>query len=149
MIALLALIVTLPLWVFPPLMLVVTPLIWGWLTYRVMVFDALAEHASKEERRNLFVRHRMSLILMGVICGYLSMAPGIVWISGLLFLAAFWVLIPIAIWIYALVFAFSALWFAHFCLGALAQLREQGSPGESSPQVPFAPDTAVQNSGAQ
>lgn len=144
-IALLALIVTLPLWVFPPLMLVVTPLIWGWLTYRVMAFDALAEHASKEERRNLFVRHRMSLILMGVLCGYLGMAPGIVWVSGLVFLAAFWILIPIAIWIYALVFAFSALWFAHFCLGALVRLREQEGPAEPSPQVPFAPGVAAQD----
>ena len=130
---------------FPPLMLVVTPLIWGWLTYRVMAFDALAEHASKEERRNLFVRHRMSLILMGVLCGYLGMAPGIVWVSGLVFLAAFWILIPIAIWIYALVFAFSALWFAHFCLGALVRLREQEGPAEQSPQVPFAPGVAAQD----
>ena len=147
-IALLALIVTLPLWVFPPLMLVVTPLIWGWLTYRVMAFDALADHASKEERRSLFVRHRLSLILMGVICGYLGMAPGIVWVSGLVFLAAFWILIPIAIWIYALVFAFSALWFAHFCLAALAQQRGQQGPGEPSAQVPFAPGMASSASSA-
>jgi hypothetical protein len=128
LIALLALFVTLPLWVFPPLMLVVAPLIWGWLTYRVMAFDALSEHASKDERRALFARHRMSLILMGVICGYLGAAPGVVWISGLLFLAAFWILVPIAIWIYALVFAFSALWFAHFCLAALEQMRAQTMP---------------------
>lgn len=139
LIALLALFVTLPLWVFPPLMLVVAPLIWGWLTYRVMAFDALSEHASKDERRALFARHRMSLILMGVICGYLGAAPGVVWISGLLFLAAFWILVPIAIWIYALVFAFSALWFAHFCLAALEQMRAQTMPSTADPQVPFAP----------
>ena len=139
LIALLALFVTLPLWVFPPLMLVVAPLIWGWLTYRVMAFDALSEHASKDERRALFARHRMSLILMGVICGYLGAAPGVVWISGLLFLAAFWILVPIAIWIYALVFAFSALWFAHFCLAALEQMRAQTMPSAADPQVPFAP----------
>jgi hypothetical protein len=30
----------------------------------------------------------------------------------------------LAIWIYTLVFAFSALWFAHFGLGALVRLRE-------------------------
>ncbi|MEX8193176.1 EI24 domain-containing protein [Comamonas guangdongensis] len=142
LIALLALLVTLPLWVFPPLMLVVTPLIWGWLTYRVMAFDALSEHASKNERRGLFVSHRLSLILMGVICGYLGAAPGVVWVSGLVFLAAFWVLIPIAIWIYALVFAFSALWFAHFCLAALAQMRAQAVPVEDDPQVPFAHGSA-------
>ncbi len=139
LIALLALFVTLPLWVFPPLMLVVAPLIWGWLTYRVMAFDALSDHASKDERRALFARHRVSLILMGVICGYLGAAPGVVWISGLLFLAAFWILVPIAIWIYALVFAFSALWFAHFCLAALEQMRAQNVPSAADPRVPFAP----------
>ena len=138
-VAMVAFVVTMPLWLIPPLVLIVPPVIWGWLTYRVMAFDALAEHASKDERRNIFMRHRMSLILMGVICGYLGMAPGIVWVSGLVFLAAFWILIPIAIWVYALVFAFSALWFAHFCLGALAQLRAQAGPDEHSPQVPFAP----------
>ena len=140
LIALLALLVTLPLWVFPPLMLVVAPLIWGWLTYRVMAFDALSEHASKDERRSLFVRYRMSLILMGIICGYLGAAPGIVWVSGLVFLAAFWILIPIAIWIYALVFAFSALWFAHFCLGALEQMRAQSTTQVADTKVPFAHD---------
>jgi hypothetical protein len=40
-----------------------------------------------------------------------------------LFAAAFFVLVPIAIWIYTLVFAFSALWFAHYCLDALHELR--------------------------
>jgi hypothetical protein len=58
---------------------------------------------------------------------------------GLLFLAAFWILVPIAIWIYALVFAFSALWFAHFCLAALEQVRAQTMPSAADPQVPFAP----------
>ncbi|MNT94273.1 hypothetical protein D3C72_2359200 [compost metagenome] len=60
-----------------------------------------------------------------MLCGYLGAAPSIVWASGLLFAAAFFVLVPIAIWIYTLVFAFSALWFAHYCLDALTQLRAQ------------------------
>ena len=65
------------------------------------------------------------LMGVGVLCGYLGAAPAIVWASGLLFAAAFFVLVPIAIWIYTLVFSFSALWFAHYCLDALAQLRMQ------------------------
>lgn len=141
-IALIALLITLPLWVIPPLMLLVAPLIWGWLTYRVMAFDALADHASKPERRSLFVRYRVPLIFMGLICGYLGAAPGVVWISGLIFIAAFWVLIPIAIWIYALVFAFSSLWFAHFCLAALEQMRNDPRNKLEEPQVPFAPVAA-------
>ena len=121
--ALLALLVSVPLWLVPPLVLVLPPLIWGWLTYRVMAFDALAEHASKEERIELLKRHRLSLLGIGVVCGYLGAAPGVVWASGVVFAAAFIVLIPVAIWIYTLVFAFSSLWFTHYCLAALQQLR--------------------------
>jgi len=47
--ALLALVVSMPLWAVPPLVLVVPPLIWGWLTYRVMAFDALSQHASEPD----------------------------------------------------------------------------------------------------
>ena len=46
-VALVALVVSLPLWFVPPLVLVLPPLIWGWLTYRVMAYDALAEHAER------------------------------------------------------------------------------------------------------
>ena len=123
--ALLALVVSMPLWLIPPLVLVLPPLIWGWLTYRVMSFDALSEHASPEERAALLRVHRLPLLGVGVLCGYLGAAPSIVWASGLVFAAAFLVLVPLAIWIYTLVFAFSALWFAHYCLDALAQLRAQ------------------------
>lgn len=123
--ALLALVVSMPLWLIPPLVLILPPLIWGWLTYRVMSFDALAEHASPEERATLLRAHRLPLLGIGVLCGYLGAAPSIVWASGLLFVAAFLVLAPLAIWIYTLVFAFSALWFSHYCLDALAKLRAQ------------------------
>jgi hypothetical protein len=123
LLALVALLVSVPLWAIPPLILVVPPLIWGWLTYRVMTFDALAEHASGEERRLIFKQHRGWLLLMGIATGYLGAAPSIVWASGWLFAAMFPLLIPLAIWIYTLVFAFSSLWFAHYCLAALAQAR--------------------------
>ena len=36
-------------------------------------------------------------------------------------------LLPVAIWIYILVFSFSSLWFAHYCLDALQALRTQGA----------------------
>lgn len=124
LLALVALVISIPLWLIPPLILVLPPLIWGWLTYRVMTFDALAEHASGEERRLVFRQHRGWLLLMGIATGYLGAAPSIVWASGWFFAAAFPILIPVAIWIYTLVFAFSSLWFAHYCLAALAQLRE-------------------------
>lgn len=127
LLALIAMIVSIPLWLVPPLILVLPPLIWGWLTYRVMAFDALADHASAAERREVFRRHRSWLLGIGVLTGYLGVAPSIVWASGALFAAAFVVLVPVAIWIYTLVFAFSSLWFSHYCLTALQQLRQEGA----------------------
>jgi hypothetical protein len=123
LLALMALVASIPLWFIPPLVLIVPPLIWGWLTYRVMSYDSLAEHASVEERRELIRKHRGSLLAIGVITGYLGAAPSLVWASGMFFVALWPVLIPVAIWIYTLVFAFSALWFAHYLLAALAQSR--------------------------
>ena len=122
--ALLALILTTPLWLLPPMVLVLPPLIWGWLTYRVMAFDALSDHASAQERRDILKKHRLSLLGMGVFCGFLGAAPSLIWASGALFAAAFVILVPLAIWIYTLVFAFSSLWFAHYGLAALQALRQ-------------------------
>ena len=127
LLAIIALLVSVPLWLIPPLILVLPPLIWGWLTYRVMAFDALAEHASKAERVELLRRHRSSLLAIGVITGYMGAAPSLLWASGALFVVAFVILVPIAIWIYTLVFAFSSLWFAHYSLSALQALRAIGN----------------------
>lgn len=147
--ALLAMVVSMPLWLVPPLVLVLPPLIWGWLTYRVMSFDALADHASKEERVLLLKRHHVSLLTMGVVCGYLGAAPGIVWASGVVFAAAFFVLVPVAVWIYTLVFAFSSLWFTHYALAALERLRrERGEPPVAAAPVADAAASATTPSAA-
>jgi hypothetical protein len=133
--ALLALVVSMPFWLIPPLVLILPPLIWGWLTYRIMSFDALAEYASAAERKALLRAHRLPLLGIGVLCGYLGAAPSIVWASGLVFAVAFVVLTPIAIWIYTLVFAFSALWFAHYGLEALAALRMRERQAPEQPVI--------------
>ena len=134
--ALLALLVSVPLWFVPPLVLVLPPLIWGWLTYRVMSYDVLSEHASREERVELIRRHRTTLLGMGVLTGYLGAAPSVVWASGALAIVFAPVLVPVAVWIYTLVFAFSALWYAHF---ALAALQAQRARSESTSVVAAAP----------
>ena len=123
LVAVTVLIVSIPLWLIPPVILVLPPLVWGWLTYRVMSFDAMALHASPAERKAIISQHRGPLLVMGMICGYLGAAPGLVWASGTFFAVLFPVLVPFAIWLYTLVFAFSALWFTHYILAALVQLR--------------------------
>ena len=131
-----ALVLTLPLWLVPPLAMLLPAIIWGWLTYRVMVVDVLAEFASAEERRILMTRHRTGFLSMGVITGLMGAAPSLVWASGALFAAAFVILVPLAIWIYTLVFAFSSLWFAHYALAALQDLRREPLTSPSPTQAP-------------
>ena len=130
LVAAVALILSIPLWLIPPLILILPPLIWGWLTYRVMAYDALSSHASAEERRQIFKQHRSSLLSIGVISGYLGAAPSILWASGAMFVAAAPILVPVAIWIYTLVFAFSSLWFSHYALAALEQLRAKNDAAD-------------------
>ncbi len=144
LLALVAIIVSIPLWLVPPLILVLPPLIWGWLTYRVMSYDALALHASKDERREIFRRHRLSLLGIGILTGYLGAAPSLVWASGALFAAAFVILVPLAIWIYTLVFAFSSLWFAHYVLAALEALRAELPLAPTPPSTPAEPVTLLE-----
>ncbi len=127
LLAVIALCISVPLWLIPPLILILPPLIWGWLTYRVMSYDSLVDHASAEERKTIFREHRGSLLAIGIISGYLGAAPSLLWASGAMFIAMAPILVPIAIWIYTLVFAFSSLWFAHYTLAALQQLRRLNS----------------------
>ncbi len=147
LLALVALLVSVPLWLIPPLILILPPLIWGWLTYRVMAFDALAEHASREERTEIFRRHRLPLLGIGIFCGYLGAAPSLIWASGALLAAAFVILVPLAIWIYTLVFALSSLWFAHYCLAALQSLRAERAtaPASSGAVVIDSPTSSLQH----
>jgi len=123
LLAVVALILSMPLWLIPPLVLILPPLIWGWLTYRVFAFDALATHASRDERKHILKAHRTSLLLMGVFTGYLGAAPSLLWASGALFIAMAPLLVPLAIWLYTWVLAFASLWFAHYLLAVLERLR--------------------------
>ncbi len=123
LLALLALAISLPFWLVPPLVLVLPPLIWGWLTYRVMTFDVLAEHATRDERRQILREHRLPLLGIGVVSGYLGAAPSLLWAFGAMTLVFAPLLIALSVWLYTLVFAFSALWFAHYALAALARMR--------------------------
>jgi hypothetical protein len=126
--ALVLLAASLPLWFVPPLALLLPPLIWGWLAYRVLAFDVLATHASADERRALLAAHRWPLLGMGLVTGYLGAAPSLLWAMGALALIFAPLLAVLSIWLYTLVFAFSALWFAHYALAALQAWRAEHEP---------------------
>ena len=114
--ALAALLLSLPLWFVPPLALVLPPLVWGWLTFRVLAFDVLATHASAQERRALTHERRWPLLAV------------------------------VSVWLYTLVFAFASCWFAHYLLAALHQqrLRSAVPPApDAPPELPPEPPAAL------
>ena len=116
---------TLPVWWVPPLVAVLPPLLWGWLTMRLMSYDVLAKHASVEERDLLLQKYRWPLLCMGIASGMLAAVPTFFWATSALALVLFPIVSFIALWIYSLIFVFAALWFSYFLLDALKQLREE------------------------
>jgi len=137
--ALLLLVLSLPLWFIPPLVLVLPPLIWGWLTYKVMSYDVLADHASADERKQLLRDQHWPLLAIGIITGYLGAAPSLLWAVSAATLVLAPVLVVLSVWLYTLVFAFAALWFAHFALAALQRLRQQAAIEASAAPAPWSP----------
>ncbi|HET9822763.1 MAG TPA: EI24 domain-containing protein [Burkholderiaceae bacterium] len=131
---LLALALTLPLWLIPPLALVIPPLLWGLLTARLFTLDVLSVHATREERLALMRAHRWPLLLMGVLAGLLAGVPGVVWAAVMpVALPLAPLLAPVVVWAYTLVFAFTALWFVHYLLAALALRRRAGCGDNRAP----------------
>ena len=123
---------SLPLYALAPLALLAQVLLWGWLTARVMAYDALAEHASADERAAITRQHRLPLQAIGMISGALGALPGIVWVGGtVLSFVLFPFLAIISLWMYVTIFIFTGLWFQYYCLQALEDLRA----GEKAPIV--------------
>ncbi len=94
---------SLPLWVFPPLWPVLPIVLFGYLNQRVFRYDALAEHATGWEMEILFRRHRRELFLLGVVVALFGLIP----------LLGFFA--PV----------YGGLVFIHYCLARLAQLRDE------------------------
>jgi hypothetical protein len=88
-----------------------------------MSFEALAGHATANERQAIMRQHRGSLLFMGLVVGYLGAMPSLIWALGAMAAVFAVILLPVMLWLYTLVFAFSSLWFIHYCLAALDQHR--------------------------
>jgi hypothetical protein len=138
LLCLVLLIVTLPLWLVPPFFALIPPLLWGWLTYRVMSYDALALHASRDERRALVRRFRLPLLLIGIASGLLGSLPTLLWATSVWLIVLFPVITAMTIWIYAFILVFSGLWFGYYCLRALQRMRTEAHGGvRQTAPVPY------------
>jgi hypothetical protein len=92
---------TMPLWLIPPLALVLPVLWWAFAFSGMLKVDAVIEHASAQERRILWRRHKKQFWLIGLCLSLINLFPPA------------WIILPV----------FSALVFAHYGLEALRQLR--------------------------
>ncbi|GAA4328317.1 EI24 domain-containing protein [Pigmentiphaga soli] len=94
---------TLPLWLLPPLAVLLPIFWWSFAFTRMLRFDALADHASPAERKVLIARHNKGFWMLGLICALINLLPPA------------WFLLPV----------FSALLFSHFALEGLRRLRSE------------------------
>lgn len=94
-------VLSLPLWLFSPLALVLPVLLMAYLNQRLFRYDALAEHASREEYARVIERSTLKFYLLGAILGLLQFVP----------------LLNLFLPIYV------GLAFIHLCLAELKQLR--------------------------
>ena len=122
-ICLLLIIVTLPVWWIPPIFAIIPPLLWGWLTTRLMSYDVLAKHASEIERKEILREHKWPLLTMGIITGLMGAIPSFFWLSSVFVLILFPLVSIFMMWVYSLVFIFASLLFSHYLLLALKNRR--------------------------
>ena len=94
-------IASLPLWLIPPLWPLIPIGVLGWGNQRLLRYDALAEHADRDEMSRIFRNRRATLYLLGALLALVAYVP----LVGLLAPVAF------------------GLAFIHYLLGALAQQR--------------------------
>lgn len=94
-------ILVLPLWLFSPFAIVLPVILFAYLNQRLFRYDALAEHATREEFEQIIERSTGKLYLLGAATGLLQFVP----------------LLNLFLPIYI------GLAFIHFCLADLKRLR--------------------------
>ena len=82
-------VVSIPLWLIPPLWPAIPVGIMAWVNQRVLRYDALAEHATADEMRTIFSRRRGVLLLFGVVLALLAYVPLVGFVAPVLFGLAF------------------------------------------------------------
>jgi hypothetical protein len=89
----------------------------------VITYAVLADHADSRERIELLRMHRWPLLAIGTVTGVLGVAPTLFWLGGAMSVVLFPFFAALSIWLYVLVFSFSALWFTHYGLSAMGKYR--------------------------
>jgi CysZ protein len=82
-------ILSLPLWLLPPLWPLIPLAIFAWVNQRLLRYDALAEHADRVEMARIFRERRSALLLLGLLLGLLAYVPFVGFIGPVVFGLAF------------------------------------------------------------
>ncbi|HET7670409.1 MAG TPA: EI24 domain-containing protein [Burkholderiales bacterium] len=80
---------SIPLWLFPPLWPIIPLVILAWVNQRLLRYDALAEHADPEEMRRIFGERRGALYVMGLLLGLAAYVPLLGFFAPVVFGLAF------------------------------------------------------------
>jgi CysZ protein len=97
-------VLSVPLWLFPPLWPVIPLVILGWVNQRLLRYDALGEHADREEMGRIFRDRRGALYALGLLLGLAAYVPIVGFFAPVVF----------------------GLTFIHYLLGTLERLRGGG-----------------------
>ena len=82
-------VLSLPLWVFPPLWPIIPLIILAWVNQRLLRYDALGGHADAEEMGRVFRDHRGALYVMGLLLGLAAYVPIVGFFAPVVFGLAF------------------------------------------------------------
>jgi len=82
-------IVSLPLWLLPPLWPLIPLVILSWGNQRLLRYDALAEHADQAEMVRIFRERRGALYLLGFLLALLAYVPFVGFVGPVVFGLAF------------------------------------------------------------
>ena len=96
--------VSLPLWLLPPLWPLIPLVILAWGNQRLLRYDALAEHADAQEMARIFRARRGAMYLLGLLLALAAYVPLVGFIAPVVF----------------------GLAFIRYLLGALQELRVKG-----------------------
>jgi CysZ protein len=99
-------VVSIPLWIVPPLWPVIPVLVLAWVNQRLLRYDALAEHADKAEMGELFRERRAALYGLGLVMALAAFVPLVGFAAPVVF----------------------GLAYIHYLLGALAHRRALSPP---------------------
>jgi CysZ protein len=98
--------VSLPLWLLPPLWPLIPLGIFTWANQRLLRYDALSEHADRDEMARIFRQRRGALLLLGLLLALIAYVPFVGFVAPVVF----------------------GLAFIRYLLGALQDLRAAGRP---------------------